>query len=76
MAMIAVSTTLNETPVSAEAEPYKLLVHYRCNDLGVIGTHAGCETSQCGACVIHVGGRSKILHHVDHAGGRRGDHHD
>jgi aerobic carbon-monoxide dehydrogenase small subunit len=58
MAMIAVSMTVNDTPVSAQVEPQKLLVGYLRDDLGLTGTHVGCETSQCGACIVHVDGSS------------------
>ena len=39
-------------------EPRTLLVDFLRNDLGLTGTHVGCDTSQCGACVVHVDGRS------------------
>jgi aerobic carbon-monoxide dehydrogenase small subunit len=58
MAMIAVSMTVNGTLVSAQVEPQKLLVGYLRDDLGLTGTHVGCETSQCGACIVHVDGSS------------------
>jgi aerobic carbon-monoxide dehydrogenase small subunit len=53
-----VTFTVNGKPVSAEVEPRTLLVDFLRNDLGLTGTHVGCDTSQCGACVVHVDGRS------------------
>jgi carbon-monoxide dehydrogenase small subunit len=53
-----VTMTVNAVPVSAEIEPRTLLVTYLREDLGLTGTHVGCDTSQCGACVVHVDGRS------------------
>lgn len=53
-----VSFVLNGKPVSAEVEPRTLLVEMIRSHFGFTGTHVGCDTSQCGACVIHVDGRS------------------
>lgn len=53
-----VSFTLNGATVSAEVENRTLLVDLIRDQLGHTGTHVGCDTSQCGACVIHVNGRS------------------
>jgi carbon-monoxide dehydrogenase small subunit len=50
--------TLNGKQVSAEVEPRTLLVQYIREHIGLTGTHVGCDTSQCGACVVHVGGVS------------------
>lgn len=55
---LAVSLTVNGTAVSREAEPRTLLVHFLRETLGLTGTHVGCDTSQCGACVVHVNGAS------------------
>lgn len=55
---ITVSFTLNGEPVNAEVESRTLLVDMIRNHLGRTGTHVGCDTSQCGACVIHIDGRS------------------
>jgi carbon-monoxide dehydrogenase small subunit len=41
-----------------EVEPRRLLVHYLRDDLGLTGTHIGCDTSQCGACVVLVDGQA------------------
>ena len=56
--MPTVSMTVNGKSVSAEVEPRTLLVQYLRESLGMTGTHVGCDTSQCGACVVHVNGES------------------
>jgi aerobic carbon-monoxide dehydrogenase small subunit len=56
--MPTVSMTVNGKSVSAEAEARTLLVHFLRETLGLTGTHVGCDTSQCGACVVHVDGKS------------------
>ncbi len=56
--MPVISMTVNGTERSAEVEGRTLLVHYLRDALGLTGTHVGCDTSQCGACVVHVDGRS------------------
>ncbi len=53
-----VSFSVNGKDVSGDVEPRTLLVDFLRNDLGLTGTHVGCDTSQCGACVVHVDGRS------------------
>ena len=53
-----VSMTINGTKQSHEVEPRLLLVHYIRELAGLTGTHVGCDTSQCGACTIHVDGRA------------------
>jgi carbon-monoxide dehydrogenase small subunit len=53
-----VSFTLNGESVEATVESRTLLVEMLRDTLGRTGTHVGCDTSQCGACVIHVDGRS------------------
>ena len=53
-----VSFSVNGTEVSGDVEPRTLLVDFLRNYLGLTGTHVGCDTSQCGACVVHVDGRS------------------
>tara|TARA_R110000868_G_scaffold124403_3_gene328946 strand:+ start:3402 stop:3851 length:450 start_codon:yes stop_codon:yes gene_type:complete len=50
--------TVNGKAVSADVEARTLLVHYIRDELGLTGTHVGCDTSQCGACVVHVDGRA------------------
>ena len=58
MASISVAMTVNGKAVSATVEPRTLLVQYLREKLGLTGTHVGCDTSQCGACVVHVNGQS------------------
>lgn len=56
--MPTVSMTVNGKQVSSEVEARTLLVQYLREHLGLTGTHVGCDTSQCGACVVHVDGES------------------
>ena len=56
--MSIVSMTVNGQPVSREVEDATLLVEYLREGLGLTGTHVGCDTSQCGCCVVHIDGRS------------------
>ena len=56
--MPTVSMTVNGKKTSADVEPRTLLVHYFREHLGLTGTHVGCDTSQCGACVVHIDGES------------------
>ena len=54
--MPAVSMTVNGKAVTADVEPRTLLVQFLRENLRLTGTHVGCDTSQCGACVVHVDG--------------------
>ena len=56
--MATVSMTVNGKSVSGEVEPRTLLVQFIREHLHLTGTHVGCDTSQCGACVVHVNGDS------------------
>ncbi len=56
--MTSVSMTVNGKSVSKEVEGRTLLVDFLRNDMRLTGTHVGCDTSQCGACVVHVDGRA------------------
>jgi len=56
--MPTVSMTVNGKPASGEVEGRTLLVQFLREGLGLTGTHVGCDTSQCGACVVHVDGES------------------
>ena len=51
-----ITIDLNGAPVTAEAEPRTLLVHFLRDNLGLTGTHWGCDTSNCGACVLLLDG--------------------
>jgi len=53
-----ISFTLNGEAVALDAEPFLLLSELLRERLGLTGTHVGCDTSQCGACVVHVDGES------------------
>jgi carbon-monoxide dehydrogenase small subunit len=54
--MAKVTLTVNGRAVSGECEDRTLLVHFIREKLGLTGTHVGCDTTQCGACVIHMDG--------------------
>jgi carbon-monoxide dehydrogenase small subunit len=56
--MANISMTVNGKAVSAEVEDRTLLVHFLRDHLGLTGTHVGCDTSQCGACVVHIDGKA------------------
>lgn len=54
--MSKIEMTVNGRKISGECEDRTLLVNFIRENLGLTGTHVGCDTSQCGACVIHVDG--------------------
>jgi carbon-monoxide dehydrogenase small subunit len=56
--MVHVSMTVNGKAVSADIDPRTLLVQFIRENLRLTGTHVGCDTSQCGACIVHVDGRA------------------
>ena len=56
--MTQVSMTLNGKAVTGDVEGRTLLVDFLREDLRMTGTHVGCDTSQCGACVVHVNGEA------------------
>ena len=56
--MPAVSLTVNGKAVNATVEPRTLLVQLLREQLRLTGTHVGCDTSQCGCCVVHVDGKA------------------
>ena len=56
--MATVAMTVNGAAVKREVEGRTLLVQFLREQLGLTGTHVGCDTSQCGACVVHVDGES------------------
>ena len=56
--MPTVSMNVNGKAVTGDVEPRTLLVQFLRETLRLTGTHVGCDTSQCGACVVHVNGES------------------
>jgi carbon-monoxide dehydrogenase small subunit len=54
---VSVRLTVNGTEHELQVEPRRLLVHALRDDLGLTGTHVGCDTSNCGACTVHLDGR-------------------
>ncbi len=56
--MTTVSITVNGKARSGETEGRTLLSSFLRDTLGLTGTHVGCDTSQCGACVVHVNGQA------------------
>ena len=55
---ISISMRVNGKPVTADVDPSTLLVTFLREHLQLTGTHVGCDTAQCGACTVHVGGRA------------------
>ncbi len=53
-----IAVSVNGKQREAEVEPRLLLVHFLRDNLGLTGTHIGCDTSQCGACTIHLEGKA------------------
>jgi len=58
LSTVHVSVTVDGTKYDREVEPRRLLVHFLRDDLGRTGTPIGCDTSNCGACILLLGGRS------------------
>ena len=58
MSSVSVKMTVNGKEVSGDCEARTLLVQFIRENLGLTGTHVGCDTTQCGACAIHVDGRA------------------
>lgn len=56
--MTEVTMTVNGREMKGEVEDRMLLVQFLRENLGLTGTHVGCDTSQCGACVVHVDGKA------------------
>ncbi len=56
--MTKIALKVNGKPVSADVEDRMLLVQFIREELHLTGTHVGCDTSQCGACVVHVDGKA------------------
>ena len=57
MSTVQVSITVNGEPHALDVEPRLLLVHLLRDRLGLTGTHVGCDTSNCGACTVHLDGQ-------------------
>ena len=55
---VKLAMTVNGRNISADVDPRTLLVEFIRENLHLTGTHVGCDTSQCGACVVHVNGRA------------------
>jgi len=55
---VKVSVNVNGQPQERDVEPRTLLVHFLREQLGLTGTHIGCETTICGACTVHLDGRA------------------
>ena len=55
---VSVDLSVNGVQHRLEVEPRRLLVHALRDDLGLTGTHVGCDTSNCGACTVHLDGRA------------------
>ena len=55
---LKISLQVNGAPVTRDVEPHTLLVEFLRDDLRLTGTHVGCDTTQCGACTVHVNGRA------------------
>jgi carbon-monoxide dehydrogenase small subunit len=55
---LKLALAINGKPVQAEIDARTLLVQFLRNDLRLTGTHVGCDTSQCGACTVHIDGRA------------------
>jgi carbon-monoxide dehydrogenase small subunit len=56
MPRVSVSVEVNGTRYERDVEPRLLLVHFLRDHLGLTGTHVGCDTSNCGACTVHLDG--------------------
>ena len=56
--MHTVNINVNGQDLSTEVEDRQLLVHFLRDDMDLTGTHVGCDTSQCGACVVHLEGKA------------------
>ena len=53
-----ITLTVNGETVTREVEPRQLLVYFLRDTLGLTGTHVGCDTTQCGACTVHLNGQA------------------
>ncbi|MFS8640630.1 MAG: (2Fe-2S)-binding protein [Symbiobacteriaceae bacterium] len=55
---VSVTLKVNGRTYTREVEPRTLLVHFLREELGLTGTHVGCDTSNCGACTVHLNGQA------------------
>jgi len=55
---VTLSLSVNGKPITADIDPRTLLVEFLRGDLGLTGTHVGCDTGQCGACTVHLDGNA------------------
>ncbi|MGA8031844.1 MAG: (2Fe-2S)-binding protein [Casimicrobiaceae bacterium] len=55
---VPIAMTVNGKAVAADVDPRTLLVDFVRTNLGLTGTHVGCDTAQCGACTVHMNGRA------------------
>ena len=55
---IPIAMTVNGKAAAADVDPRTLLVDFLRTNLGLTGTHIGCDTAQCGACTVHMNGRA------------------
>ena len=55
---VPISLTINGKACKADIDPRTLLVQFIREEVGLTGTHVGCDTAQCGACTVHVNGRA------------------
>jgi len=81
---IGISTRINGKKIDTDVEPRRLLVHFLREEMGLTGTHIGCDTSNCGACTVIYNGKSvksctmlavqaddadiETIEHLDHGG--------
>ena len=66
--MAQISLNLNGAAMECEVDESSLLSTFLREDCGLTGTHIGCDTSQCGTCVVHVNGQSITMLDADSAG--------
>ena len=75
-ASVHVEVTVNGEKREADVEARLLLVHWLRDELGLTGTHVGCDTTNCGACTVHIERRGGEELHRPHRTGRRRRGHD
>ena len=75
-ATVHVEVTVNGETREADVEARLLLVHWLRDELGLTGTHVGCDTTNCGACTVHLNGEAVKSCTRAHRSGRRRRGHD